>query len=214
MIGTLEAGQERRMIAALVRNWWMMAIRGGVAIAFGLSLLLWPNVTLGRAVVLFGIYALVDGVWAVAAALRASRWLLEGWPVGLEGLVSIVLGGLALSWPFVPSTFQHLIAAWGILTGVLEILAATSLPAEAAGHWLIGTGGVSSLFLAVIILILPHADTARAFQAIGVYALVFGVAVSWAALRFRESYGRMWQPSAGISPTPAHREGRRDTDEL
>jgi uncharacterized membrane protein HdeD (DUF308 family) len=200
---------ERLMVAALVRNWWMMGIRGGVAIAFGLSLLLWPNVTLGYAVLLFGIYALVDGVWAVAAALRASRWPLEGWPVGLEGFVSIVLGGLALFWPFVPSGFQHLIAAWGILTGLLEVLAATRLPSEAAGHWFIGTGGVSSLFLAVFILILPHADTARAFQAIGVYALVFGLALFLAALRFRQIHERMRQAGSGISPEPAGREGRR-----
>jgi uncharacterized membrane protein HdeD (DUF308 family) len=197
------------MIAALVRNWWMMAIRGGAAIAFGLSLLLWPHVTLGHAVVLFGIYALVDGVWAVAAALRASRWPLEGWPVALEGLVSIVLGGVALYWPFVPSGFQHLIAAWGILTGLLEILASTRLPREAAGHWLVGTGGVSSLFLAVFILILPHAATARQFQAIGVYALVFGLALFWAALRFRQSHGRVWQAGSGMSPQPAGREGGR-----
>ncbi len=197
------------MLAALLRNWWMMAIRGGVAIAFGLSLLLWPNVTLGRAVVLFGIYALVDGAWAVAAAVRASRWPLEGWPVALEGLVSIVLGGLALFWPFVPSGFQHLIVAWGIVTGLLEILAATRLPHGAAGHWLIGTGGVSSLFLALFILILPHAATARAFQAIGVYALVFGLALFLAAVRFRQSHGRVWQAGSGISPEPAGRGGRR-----
>ena len=188
------------MIATLLRNWWMMAIRGGLAIVFGLSLLLWPNVKLGPAVVLFGTYALVDGLCALVAALRASEWPLEGWPVALEGLVSMALGGVALVWPLVPGRLLHLVATWGILTGLLEIVAAVRLPHGAAGHWLLGTGGISSLFLALFILILPHADTARAFQLIGVYALVFGSVVFLAARRFRRSYGWMERVRPG---TPA-----------
>lgn len=170
-------------LMALVHNWWMMAIRGGLAIAFGLAVMLWPNVTLSIIVVLFGVYAVLDGAWAVAAAARTS--VFDAWPVALEGCVSIALGGLALLWPFVSGEFVYVLAAWGILTGALELIAAAGLPRSRAGHWLLATGGFSSLFLALLIVLLPHADVDLVVRIISAYAQVFGVVLLLAALGFR-----------------------------
>ena len=184
-------------IMVLVRNWWMMAIRGGLAVLFGMSILLWPNRSLSAVVLLFGAYAVLDGIWAIATATRASEHLLDAWPVGLEGLVSVVLGLVALVWPFISRELIYLIAAWGVVTGVLEILAALRLPSETAGHWLLGTGGVCSLSLAVFVLILPHADIGPVATTLGTYALLFGVLVFLAACRFRQGHGAMRARAAG-----------------
>jgi len=186
-------------LEALVRNWWMMAIRGALAIAFGLTVQLWPGVTLSLVVVLFGVYAVLDGAWALAAAGRAS--VLDAWPVALEGGVSMALGGLALLWPFVPREAIYVLAGWGILTGVLEIVAATAVPRSRAEHWLLATGGVSSMFLAGLILLLPRADLDVVVRVISVYAVVFGVVLLVAAFGFRRG---------GVATAPSGRRARRD----
>jgi uncharacterized membrane protein HdeD (DUF308 family) len=172
-------------LATLVRNWWMMAVRGGFAILFGLALVLWPDVTFPTVVVLFGAYAVLDGLWAIGAATVVSERSFDPWPVAVEGAVSIVLGGIALLWPFVSREFIYLVAFWGLATGILEIVTAVALPRETAGHWLLGTGGVSSVFLALLVLMLPRADAAGVVPLIAAYALVFGVLVSLAAVGFR-----------------------------
>jgi len=177
------------MAQALSRNWWMVAARGAFAGLFGLAILLWPRISLGWVVVLFGGYALLDGVCAVVSAWRASERLLEGWPVALEGLVSIFLGGLALVWPFVPPRVVHLIAWWGLATGVLELTTAFRLPRTLRSHWFFALGGISSLFLALLLFALHHADMARVTWGIGVYALVFGLSLALAAFRLRTVSG-------------------------
>jgi uncharacterized membrane protein HdeD (DUF308 family) len=170
----------------LVRNWRMVACRGGLAILFGLCVLLWPRLDLGVLVTLFGAYAFLDGVYTLASVfLRPRVHPLEWWPVALEGAVGVALGALAIVWPFVPYRMIWMIAFWGIVTGILEVLLATRLPRELESHWLLAVGGVASLFLAVLVLILPHAVASAVAWALGLYALVFGVLVSLAALRLR-----------------------------
>jgi uncharacterized membrane protein HdeD (DUF308 family) len=109
------------------------------------------------------------------------------WPVLLEGLVSLGVGCLALGWPLVPRDAVWTIAIWGLLTGVLEIVAAARLPRQGAGHWLLLTGGVFSLFLAVLILMLPHALEPSVVLAVGLYALAFGVLLGGAAISLRKA---------------------------
>jgi uncharacterized membrane protein HdeD (DUF308 family) len=163
----------------------MLAVRGGLGIVLGLAVLLWPRVGLGGVVTLFGTYAVLDGIWAVAWAVRASRRPLEGWPVVLEGIVSVAIGVAALVSPFEAARVVPVIAVWGLITGMLEILAAVRLPRGLAGHWFLAAGGAWSIFLAVLILSLPYAFTDEVVKAIGVYALFFGGLVSVAASEFR-----------------------------
>jgi uncharacterized membrane protein HdeD (DUF308 family) len=175
-------------LGALVRNWWMVGLRGSLAVVFGLTLLVWPHVNLPIVVVLFGAYAILDGVWAVASATWASRRSLAGLPVVLEGLVSLTLGIVALMWPFVSRQFITIVAEWGVLTGILEIVTAAAISREMPGHWLLGTAGICSLFLAILVVMLPVADAAGSIAVIGGYAIVFGVLIVLAALRFRSQH--------------------------
>ena len=105
----------------------------------------------------------------------------------LEGVVSIFLGGLAVIWPFMPHRLIYVIGAWGLLTGVLEVMTAVRVPRQYAVHWLLGTGGATSLFLAIMVTALPHAGPDAVAWALGGYALVFGVVVTLAALGFRRA---------------------------
>jgi uncharacterized membrane protein HdeD (DUF308 family) len=176
---------DRPILAALIRNRWMIAARGGVAILFGLALLRWPPVTLPVVVTLFGLYAVIDGGLALAAAFRTDARLRHVWPVALEGTVSVVVGIVALLWPLrVSHDLIQVLVTWGVATGVLEFLAALHVSWKRASHWLLLTGGLSSLFLAIMIALLPYADVARTVEIIGVYALVFGALMAAAAYAF------------------------------
>lgn len=189
-------------LASLVRNWWMMAVRGVLAIAFGVSILVWPDVTLSIVVMLFGLYALLDGAWTIGAGARASTRVFDAWPVLLEGVVSVTLGLLALAWPWVPRRFVYVLAAWGLITGVLELVAALRLPREGAGHWLLGTAGVSSLFLAILILLLPYAVDDFVLRVIAVYAQVFGAVLLLAAIFFPREVAPGGRTAGRYAPSP------------
>lgn len=173
------------LLTTLATNWWMVGIRGALAILFGAVLLLKPSLSLNLVVALFGLYAALDGAWAVASALWVSRRSFAGWPVLFEGVASLAVGGLALAWPLAPRELVAAIATWGVLTGALEILAALRLPRERAGAWLLATGGVSSLFLALAIFVIPHAARPAIVAALGVYSVVFGGLIGGAALSLR-----------------------------
>ncbi len=173
------------MAAPLVDTWWMAACRGALAILFGVAVLLWRELDLGGLVILFAAYVFLDGAYTLAWIVRVPTRSLQWWPVALEGVVSVGLGLLAFFWPFISHRMIGTIAGWGIVTGVLEILAAVRLPRELASHWLLGMGGVASLFLAVLVWMLPHADARNIALAIGAYALVFGALVSLMACRLR-----------------------------
>lgn len=173
------------MPLALVRSWWMLGTRGVVAVLFGLAALLWRDITLGEFVLLFGAYVFVDGLVAIVSAFRAAERLAQGWPLLVEGGVSVILGVIAWAFPMIPFTLLYLIASWGIVTGVLAIVAAMGLALEPTGRWLLGSAGASSVLLGMILMMLPAAGAIEVVRMVGVYALVFGVLVLMLAVRLR-----------------------------
>jgi uncharacterized membrane protein HdeD (DUF308 family) len=116
------------MPLVIVRNWWSLAIRGLFAILLGAITFVWPGITIGALVVLFGAYALIDGVMSLVGAVRASA-SHERWGALLfEGLAGLVAGGVTLFWPAMTLlVLVAVIGAWSITTGVFEIVAAVRL---------------------------------------------------------------------------------------
>ena len=168
----------------LVKNWWMMAGRGILAVLFGAVIALWRVPVFDAVIVSFGTYAIADGILAIASAARAAWPRTAGWAIALEGGVSVVLGVVAFVWPFLPRGTIGVLVAWGVLTGICEIIAAVRLPRQLAAHWLVGTGGASSIFLALVVLGLPHAGSDRVALALAAYAIVFGILIFLASVRF------------------------------
>jgi uncharacterized membrane protein HdeD (DUF308 family) len=176
----------------------MMAVRGGLAMAFGATLALWPDVTLPTVVVLFAVYAILDGAWAIGAATWTSErgFALDAWPVALEGLFGVAVGVIALAWPFVPRDLVYVVALWGAVTGALELLITPFVPRDRAAHWLLATAGVCSLFLAVLIVVLPLVGGALVVRLVASYAIIFGVLLMSAAVGFRDA-ARSARPATG-----------------
>jgi uncharacterized membrane protein HdeD (DUF308 family) len=178
------------MLETFTRYWWAVALRGAAAVLFGLMALIWPGITLLALVIVFGAYALVDGVLALVAALgrrdpaetdRSSRvWL------GVQGAAGIVLGILALVWPGVTAlALLWVIAVWAIVTGALEIIAAVRLRRELSREWLLALSGVLTVLFGLLLVIWPATGALTLVVLIGVSALIFGVTLIAFGLRLR-----------------------------
>jgi len=154
----------------------MLLVRGVIAILFGVvALVMSPNITLTFLVYLFGAFAVLNGIAAVATALRYTKE--EGWALLLvEGILSILVGVVAFAWPgFTALVFLYLIAAWAIVIGIMEIVGAFTLPLGTGREWLLGLAGVVSVAFGVLIAIRPHTGLITLVYLLGIYAIVFGI---------------------------------------
>jgi uncharacterized membrane protein HdeD (DUF308 family) len=165
------------------RLWWALLLRGVAAVLFGLAALFWPDETLWVLIVFFGAYALVAGVFTIAAGIADStrRWLLL-----TEGALGVVAGLIAFFWPGLTAlVLLYVIAAWAIFTGVLEIMSAISLRREIDNEWMMILGGALSVLFGVLLAILPGVGLLSLTWLIGIYALIFGVAFIILGFRVR-----------------------------
>jgi uncharacterized membrane protein HdeD (DUF308 family) len=173
------------MSEALARNWWVIAIRGLLGIAFGIIALLQPFAAILAFVLVFAAYAVVDGIFAIVAAVRAARERERWGLLVLSGIASIAAGVLAVLWPGITVlAFVLLLAAWSIVTGALAIGAAFRLNRQHGRGWLIFSGVVSAIY-GVLLAIAPIIGAVVLTWWIGAWALVFGVLLLVLAFRLR-----------------------------
>lgn len=165
------------------RHWWLLAIRGLLAVIFGLTAFLWPGVTLFVLVYLFGAYSLIDGVMAVTASLQ-GRGSQQRWWLLLEGLAGIAAGVLAFLWPGITAlVLLYLIASWAIVTGIFEIIAAFS--GGWRPEWTLALAGLISVLLGILLAVQPAVALLGLVWVIGIYAIIFGILLIIRAFRFR-----------------------------
>jgi uncharacterized membrane protein HdeD (DUF308 family) len=175
------------MLAAISRNWWVFVVRGVIAILFGLAALIWPGITVSVLIVIYGIYALADGIRAMCGLLAGRRYAVW-WAQLLQGLLGIAAGLIALAWPGITAlALLWVIAFWAILTGVMQIAAAITLRNEIDNEWFLILGGFLSVALGVAFMILPVAGILSLVWLLGIYAILFGFLGVSFGLRLRRS---------------------------
>jgi uncharacterized membrane protein HdeD (DUF308 family) len=172
------------VLNALSRNWWATVLRG--LLALGVGILAWyrPEVFWASLVLVFGVYAIVDGVFAIVAAIqgetRDRAFHL------LEGLLGIAVGVIVFLYPDQAGTAIVLvIGLWAAATGVIEIVSAVRLRREIADEWLLGLGGVLSVILGAILIVRPQFGQVTTTYVLGTYGLIFGVVLVMLGLRLR-----------------------------
>jgi uncharacterized membrane protein HdeD (DUF308 family) len=189
------------MLTVYTHNWWTLALRGLAAIVFGLLAFIWPHVTLLALVFLFGAYAIVDGIFAIAAGVRGAeaeqkRW----WLLLIVGILSVIAGLLAFALPGMTAfVLLILIAVRAIVTGAFEIAAAIQMRKYINGEWLLALGGVLSMLFGVLMLLNPAAGALAVVWLIGVYAIAFGVLQLILGLKLRG----LERSTHQMSPHPA-----------
>ncbi len=180
-------------VTMFIKNWWVLLLRGVVAVLFGMLAISRPGITLGLLVLLFGLYALVDGLFALFAAAagwsqRDDRWLLL-----LEGVVGLGAGFATLRAPALTTVaLLFFVAVWALATGVLKIVAAIRLRKEITGELWLVLSGIASVVFAFLVMMSPAAGALAIAWLIGWYALTLGVMMILFSLRLhslRRTYG-------------------------
>jgi len=177
------------MSAALARNWWLVALRGVIAILFGVVAFVAPGAFVLSLVLFFAAYMLADGVFAVVGAVRAAQ-RHERWGFLLiEGLVDIVVGVAAVLVPAAAVwAFVLLLAVWALVTGGLMIAAAFRLHLH-YGRWWLVLGGVVSILFGLALLINPGMSALVLTWWIGSYTFAFGILLLILAFKLRSQHG-------------------------
>jgi len=174
------------MFNLMTQNWWAIALRGVVAVLFGIAAFMWPGITLWMLVALFGAYALVDGIFAIIEAFRrdvvGQRW----WALLFEGIVGIAIGVLTFIWPGLTAMgLLYLIAFWAIVTGVFEIITAIRLRHEIRGEWMMALIGILSIALGFLMVAFPLAGALSVVMMIGAFVFATGALMIALGLKLR-----------------------------
>jgi uncharacterized membrane protein HdeD (DUF308 family) len=176
------------MLSMLSENWWVLALRGLLAVLFGFAVLVLPLGTLEAVGRLFGVYAILEGALLVLIGMRGTRY--RGAFIA-EGAFGIVAGLIALTWPGVTAlVLLYVVAIWAILSGVAEVIAAVALRREIEGEWVLFLVGVLSVVLGVAMAVLPGVGLLSLIWLVGLYALAVGVALIVLAFRVRDTRRR------------------------
>jgi uncharacterized membrane protein HdeD (DUF308 family) len=150
----------------------LLALRGVIALAFGVLAVIWPGMTMVALAILFGAYALVNGVVEMIAAFRRPQDAARRTAQVVAGLLGVAAGLVALVWPGITAlVLVVLFGAWAVVTGAMEIWAATRVP----GQWLTLVIGALTMIVGVLVLIRPVIGAVALALTIGVYAIAAGV---------------------------------------
>jgi uncharacterized membrane protein HdeD (DUF308 family) len=191
------------MALSLARNWWALALRGVAAIVFGILALFWPPGAIVALVAVFGAYALIDGILNLVAAVRAGRSGQRWGALVFEGVVSLLVGIITLFFPGVTALALVLfVAAWSLVTGVAEVVAAIKLRRMIEGEWLLALTGVLSIAFGVLLFISPLIGAIAIAIWIGAYSLVFGALLVGLSLRLKSWASSQQQTQIPAGPVP------------
>ena len=178
------------LLSSLADNWWLLLLRGLSAIAFGILAFFWPGLTLLTLILLWGVYALCDGVFALGAAIFAKGGDMgPRWWLALAGIVSIFAGAVTFLYPGMTAlVLLTFIAAWAIIIGLLQIWGAIEWRKVLDDAWLLALNGVLAVAFGAILFAWPGSGAVALVWMIGWFALVFGclnVALSFRLKKFK-----------------------------
>jgi uncharacterized membrane protein HdeD (DUF308 family) len=186
---------QKQLATTFSRNWWVLLLRGLAAIAFGILTWLLPEISLITLVLLFGAYALADGILGIWIAISGRKEHEDWWVLFLWALSGVGFGILTLLAPGITAFVLLLyIAAWAIVTGVLQIVSAIRLRKEITGEWLFILAGIASVVFGVLLMAQPSAGAFALLWLIAAYAVIFGVLLVILAFKVRTFRSRPAQP--------------------
>ncbi len=178
----------QNVVDQIGRHWGWLALRGVVAILFGLLAMFWPAITFSALVMVWGAFALADGVLALIAGFRIKEQGKPLWSMAIVGVLGIAAGLVTFFWPGLTALFLlYVIAAWALVSGAFQIVAAIRFRREIKNEWLHGLSGVVSVVFGVVLMLNPGPGALALAWVIGIYAFVFGVLVLVFSFRLRKA---------------------------
>jgi uncharacterized membrane protein HdeD (DUF308 family) len=185
------------MLQLLVKNWWIILLKGVLLILFGILAFSNPGVTISVLVTWFSFFLIADGVISVVGVLMNWKTEEDKWLLLAEGLISIFLGFLVVRSPDSFATFVgFLIAFWAVFIGVARIAMAIQLRKEMKGEgWLILSGVLAILF-GFLVFAQPGIGLTTVLWMIAIFSLLIGGLLVFLSLKLRKT-GKKIQVASG-----------------
>lgn len=166
----------------------LLIIRGVIGVLAGVLAFAWPGITIAVLVVLFGVYAIIDGISNLVLGLTPTPSHGRAWAQVLQGIIGVGAGVLAFIWPGVTAlALIWFIGAWAVVTGVFEIAAAIRLRKIITGEWMLALAGVLSCVFGLLVLAVPGAGAVGIAWTLGAYAVASGAVLIMLGVRLRSS---------------------------
>ena len=182
----------------LAASWWSLVLRGIVAVTFGVMAFLLPGIALTAFILLFGAYALVDGVFAIMSGIRPHATQGRDWLLVVGGLAGVVVGLFAFVQPGLTAiALIYLIGGWAILTGLFEVAAALRLRTALRNTWWLAAEGVVSVIFGILVWVVPGDGALALIWLIAAFAVASGLMLIFFGLRLRAT-----AESSGHVPPP------------
>jgi uncharacterized membrane protein HdeD (DUF308 family) len=178
-------GPRSPLLTPLARNWGLIALRGVLAILFGIVCIAWPGVALTTFIWLFAVFALVDGVFSIGAAITGGS-MMPRWWLAVVGIAGIAAGLIAAFNPGATAlVLLTFIGAWSIVRGIFEIAGAIAVRKEIDNEWMLILGGAISVLFGLYVLIFPGEGALAILVVIGIWSIIAGVMMIGFAFRLR-----------------------------
>lgn len=174
------------MIHILAKHWWVLVVRGAVALIYATAAFLTAGVSFDALVIMIGLFLLADGILATYSGWRLRGQDRDWWVAALEGLIGIGLGIATLAYPDISASLLVLfIALWCLLTGAFEIALAIRIRKEIEDEWQLAFAGGISIALGVLMVVQPNAGAVSIAWWVGFYATFFGLLMIGLGIRLR-----------------------------
>jgi uncharacterized membrane protein HdeD (DUF308 family) len=188
----------------LSRSWWALALSGIAAVLFGILVFSWPRLAVAVLVILFGAFALVDGISSIIMAVEGiehhQTWV---WPLA-HGIAGVLAGLVTFAWPRLTAlALLFVIAVWAIVAGAIQIFAALELRRALHDEWIMLAGGALSVLFGVVVILRPGAGALALIALIGVFAVVLGIARISLAFRLRSLQHKLAAAQTPVMSTPS-----------
>jgi uncharacterized membrane protein HdeD (DUF308 family) len=168
------------------KHWWQIALRGLIALIFGILVLAWPGVSLFILAIIFGAYVFVDGIFTLVAAVNYKAGAGRRTWLFIRGIAGIIVGLITFFWPAITElALVMLIAAWALVTGVMELVFAFRANQNTAIRWMFAISGILSLILGFLLLARPIIGALVIIWIIGAYAVLAGILLIILGFRLR-----------------------------
>ena len=172
------------IVERVAERWWSPVLRGVLAIVFGVLTVYVPAAAVLGLVVLYGIYALADGITSfvmLSSARGRRRWFF-----GIAGVLSIAAGLIALFWPGITAAaLFFVIAWWAILLGITELAGAVAYSDVIENEWPVVVSGLLWVGFGLLLVIWPATGVVAVLALIATAAILRGITLIVAGARLR-----------------------------
>ncbi|HMQ68971.1 MAG TPA: HdeD family acid-resistance protein [Ignavibacteria bacterium] len=161
------------MLEKIQKKWWLVLLRGILAVIFGIIALVSPGIVLISLLFYFGFVALFSGIFLIIEGI-AVKDDDRGIRI-MEGILSLIFGILFIAMPgFVISFVMYFIAFWAIIGGIMQIIYAIKLRKEITNEWMAVFNGVITLIFGILVLTNIFAGASTLVMLFGIFALISG----------------------------------------